>query len=85
MAVADVPEQLDGADESDPGTILAAAEDHALLMAALDAVPPACQTLLRLLIADPPLSYDDISAPSTCPREASGPPGSGASAACERP
>jgi RNA polymerase sigma factor (sigma-70 family) len=73
VAVADVPEPLDGAAQADPGTILVAAEDHALLMAALDAVPPPCQALLRLLIADPPLTYDDISAALDMPKGSIGP------------
>ena len=62
LAMADVPEQLDGARDADPGAVVLAAEDHELLMAALQDVSGPCQTLLRLLIADPPLSYDEISA-----------------------
>jgi hypothetical protein len=77
VVMADVPEDLGGAAEADPGVVVTAAEDHALLTAALEAVSAPCQALLRLLIADPPLSYDDISAVLDMPRAASAPPGSG--------
>jgi RNA polymerase sigma factor (sigma-70 family) len=73
LAMADVPEQLDGADDIDPGALLAAAEDRALLMAALDDIPLPCQTLLRLLMTDPPMSYDDISAVLDMPKGSIGP------------
>jgi RNA polymerase sigma factor (sigma-70 family) len=73
IAMAEVPEQLDGVKDTDPGTLLAAAEDRALLMAALDEVPLPCQALLRLLITDPPMSYDDISALLDMPKGSIGP------------
>jgi len=73
IAVADVPEQLDGAKDADPGAIVLAAEDHELLMAALADLSAPCQALLRLLIADPPLSYDDISAVLDMPKGSIGP------------
>ena len=41
---------------------LLAAERNAALREAFDALPPACQRLLALLIADPPVPYADISA-----------------------
>jgi len=50
-----------------------AAEDHAAFVAALQLVSPGCQTLLRLLTADPPLSYDDISALLDMPKGSIGP------------
>ena len=73
VVMADVPEDLGGAAEADPGVVVTAAEDHALLMAALEAVSAPCQALLRLLIADPPLSYDDISAVLDMPKGSIGP------------
>lgn len=73
LAMADVPEQLDGARDADPGAVVLAAEDHELLMAALQDVSGPCQTLLRLLIADPPLSYDEISAALDMPKGSIGP------------
>jgi RNA polymerase sigma factor (sigma-70 family) len=73
LAMADVPEQLDGARDADPGAVVLAAEDHELLMAALQDVSGPCQTLLRLLIADPPLSYDEISAVLDMPKGSIGP------------
>jgi RNA polymerase sigma factor (sigma-70 family) len=73
IPVADVPEQLDGATDADPGAILLTAEDHELLMVALAELSAPCQGLLRLLIADPPLSYDDISAVLDMPKGSIGP------------
>ena len=52
---------------------LLASEDHDMLLAALDEVPPRCQQLLRLLLADPPLSYDDVSATLEMPKGSIGP------------
>jgi RNA polymerase sigma factor (sigma-70 family) len=73
IAVADVPEQLDGATDADPGALVLAAEDHELLIAALAELSSPCQTLLRLLIADPPLSYDEISGVLDMPKGSIGP------------
>ena len=73
IAVADVPEQLDGATDADPGTLVLAAEDHELLIAALAELSAPCQALLRLLIADPPLSYDEISGVLDMPKGSIGP------------
>lgn len=73
IPVADTPEVVDVTAEADPGTIVVAAEDHELLMTALDGVSAPCQTLLRLLIADPPLSYDEISAVLDMPKGSIGP------------
>ena len=73
VAMADVPEDLAGASDADPGALVLAAEDHALLMAALEQVSAPCQALLRLLIADPPLSYDDISGVLDMPKGSIGP------------
>jgi RNA polymerase sigma factor (sigma-70 family) len=73
VAMADVPEQLDGARDADPGAVVVAAEDHELLMVALQDVSGPCQTLLRLLIADPPLTYDEISAVLDMPKGSIGP------------
>jgi RNA polymerase sigma factor (sigma-70 family) len=73
VVMADVPEDLGGAADADPGAVVTAAEDHALLMAALEAVSAPCQALLRLLIADPPLSYDDISGVLDMPKGSIGP------------
>ena len=42
-------------------------------MAALQDVSGPCQTLLRLLIADPPLSYDEISDVLDMPKGSIGP------------
>ncbi len=52
---------------------LLAAEQHEALVQALDLLPPRCQQLLRLMLADPPLSYDDISAVLDMPKGSIGP------------
>jgi RNA polymerase sigma factor (sigma-70 family) len=52
---------------------LLAEEDHEALLVALEQVPPRCQQLLRLLMADPPLSYDDVSATLDMPKGSIGP------------
>jgi DNA-directed RNA polymerase specialized sigma24 family protein len=45
---------------------------RALRLAFVD-IGPDCQQLLRLLVADPPLSYDEIAAATGRPRGALGP------------
>jgi DNA-directed RNA polymerase specialized sigma24 family protein len=50
-----------------------AAEDHELLMSALDGLSAPCQALLRLLISDPPLTYDEISVVLEMPKGSIGP------------
>ena len=49
-----------------------AAERHAALREAFGQLPPGCQQLLALLIADPPLPYAKISARLGVPVGASG-------------
>jgi RNA polymerase sigma factor (sigma-70 family) len=71
--MADPPEVSDVSAESDPGAKVVAREDHELLMAALDGVSGQCQQLLRLLIVDPPLSYDEISMVLDMPKGSIGP------------
>lgn len=73
VAMADVPEDLAGAADADPGAVVIATEDHAVLMTALEQVSAPCQALLRLLIADPPLSYDEVSAVLDMPKGSIGP------------
>jgi RNA polymerase sigma factor (sigma-70 family) len=43
-----------------PGDDLMAAEEHRAVLAAFAQLPESCQTLLRLLTADPPLDYRTI-------------------------
>lgn len=57
----------------DPSVDLVAAEDRGALLAALELAPPRCQQLLRLLIHDPPLHYDEISAALDMPKGSIGP------------
>jgi RNA polymerase sigma factor (sigma-70 family) len=54
----DIPDEHPDAAET--GVLLA--ERNAALRDAFDALPPRCQRLLALLIADPPVPYADISA-----------------------
>jgi RNA polymerase sigma factor (sigma-70 family) len=52
---------------------LVAADDRNALHAALARAPARCQELLRLLLCDPPLSYDDVSAILAMPKGSIGP------------
>jgi RNA polymerase sigma factor (sigma-70 family) len=47
---------------AEPGADLERTEEQAAVAAGLARLGPRCQELLRLLVADPPLSYDEISA-----------------------
>ncbi len=47
---------------SEPETALLRSEQHAQLWGAFNALDPSAQLLLRLLFADPPMSYRDIAA-----------------------
>jgi RNA polymerase sigma factor (sigma-70 family) len=73
MAMAEPPEVPDVSAEADPGSKVVATEEHELLMAALDGISGQCQQLLRLLLVDPPLSYDEISALLDMPKGSIGP------------
>jgi RNA polymerase sigma factor (sigma-70 family) len=58
---------IDEGNRADPKAVLAeeellAAERHAALRQALSDLPPGCRKLVALLIADPPVSYAEISA-----------------------
>jgi DNA-directed RNA polymerase specialized sigma24 family protein len=52
---------------------LLASERHAALRQALAGLPPSCQDLLALLVADPPLPYAQISAELGIPVGSIGP------------
>jgi RNA polymerase sigma factor (sigma-70 family) len=71
VVMADPPEATSGAPEVDRG--LLAATDAAVLMAALEQVRPRCQVLLRLMLTDPPLSYDEIAEILDMPKGSIGP------------
>jgi RNA polymerase sigma factor (sigma-70 family) len=72
VPVGDPPEVSDLSDR-ELDHALVAGEDHEALVAALERVPSRCQSLLRLLIADPPLSYDEISDVLDMPKGSIGP------------
>jgi len=72
-AMADPPEVPDVSADADPGTKVVASEEHQLLMVALDGISAQCQQLLRLLLVDPPLSYDEISSMLDMPKGSIGP------------
>ena len=61
--VADLGEPLDmaGASLPGPGEILERDENRAAVAAAFERLPDRCQRLLRLLVVDPPVSYEEIS------------------------
>ena len=67
-AMADPPELPDLSVDADPGTKVVAGEEHELLMVALGDISAQCQQLLRLLLVDPPLSYDEISSMLDMPK-----------------
>lgn len=56
-----------------PEAALVAAERHSAVWEAMAKLPPHCQRLLRLLMADPPPSYDEISAALDMPVGSIGP------------
>ena len=72
-AMAEPPEVPDVSADADPGTKVVAGEEHQLLMVALDGISGQCQQLLRLLLVDPPLSYDEISSLLDMPKGSIGP------------
>jgi RNA polymerase sigma factor (sigma-70 family) len=74
IVVDEVPE-LD-ADEFEESPALAAAitaDDRRAVAAALERVPDRCRQLLRLLVTDPPLSYDEIGSVLDMPKGSIGP------------
>jgi RNA polymerase sigma factor (sigma-70 family) len=72
ISTADPPEVVDP-DGGSHERRLVTAEDQQLLLAALERVPARCQALLRLMLADPPLSYDEISSILVMPKGSIGP------------
>jgi RNA polymerase sigma factor (sigma-70 family) len=72
VVMADPPEVPDVKAEALEGKLLADESRHELL-AALSRVPERCQTLLRLMLADPPLSYDEIADVLSMPKGSIGP------------
>jgi RNA polymerase sigma factor (sigma-70 family) len=67
------PERAALGSYDDPDERLAAADDRARLYAALERLSSACQRLLRVLLTDPPLSYDDVAAVLEMPKGSIGP------------
>ncbi|MGH9283589.1 MAG: RNA polymerase sigma factor, partial [Acidimicrobiales bacterium] len=74
-----VPTHLDGEDDALPAegpevdTALLAGECHEELWQAFATISARCQLLLRLLIADPPLTYEEIGATLDMPVGSIGP------------
>jgi RNA polymerase sigma factor (sigma-70 family) len=59
-----LPERFEPMDRSDAGVVddrLLRAERQAAMRAAFADLPPRCQQLLRLLMSDPPVPYEEIS------------------------
>jgi RNA polymerase sigma factor (sigma-70 family) len=73
VATAEVPE-VEVPDEAD-GVVaaLAAADDRTKVVAALERIPDRCRELLRLMVAEPPLTYDEIAGVLGVPRGWIGP------------
>ena len=57
----------------EPGARLLDAERDAVLWSAFEQLPDRCRTLLRVLMADPPPSYDEVSAALDMPIGSIGP------------
>ena len=83
---ADVPEIESPDDAETLVQALATADDRRAVLSALEAIPFRCQELLRLIAAEPPLTYDEIAAAMEVPtgvdrshpREVPQPPAPGA-------
>ena len=74
VAVDEVPEIDVGLQDDAPGLTAAIADDdRRAVAAALDQIPARCQRLLRMLVADPPLSYDEIGDLLEMPKGSIGP------------
>jgi RNA polymerase sigma factor (sigma-70 family) len=71
VAMADPPEA--SADDPPVDRALLASADAEVLLGALEQVRPRCQALLRLMLTDPPLSYDEIAEILDMPKGSIGP------------
>lgn len=59
--------------EQDPEVHTLAAEFHGMVWRCVDGLPERCRTLLRVLLADPPVSYQKVSAALSMPIGSIGP------------
>jgi RNA polymerase sigma factor (sigma-70 family) len=59
--------------EPEPAALLLATERTAALWRAVDALPERCRTLIRVLMADPPPSYEEVAAALGMPIGSIGP------------
>ncbi len=73
VVTAEVPEVAAPDDADTIVEALAVAEDRGAVLLALGRIPARCQELLRLMAAEPALSYDDIAASMDVPRGWIGP------------
>ncbi|MGD9704328.1 MAG: RNA polymerase sigma factor [Acidimicrobiia bacterium] len=74
VVVDEVPEIDADEYEESPGLSAAiAADDRRAVAAALELVPERCRQLLRMLVTDPPLSYDEIGGVLDMPKGSIGP------------
>lgn len=73
VLVADVPELVDDDPDTDVAAAVLAGERRDIALAALAAAPPRCQELLRLLLVEPALSYDEIALILDIPKGSIGP------------
>ena len=73
IPTADVPEVAAPDDADVLVDTLQRAEQRDAVLAALNVLPPRCQELLRLLAAEPPLSYDEVADVLDIPKGSIGP------------
>ena len=74
VAMDEVPEADPGQQDDSPGLTSAIADDdRRAVAAALEHIPHRCQRLLRMLVADPPLTYDEIGDLLEMPKGSIGP------------
>jgi len=73
VVTAEVPEVAAADDADQVVAALGAADDRSAVLRALERIPARCQELLRLLAAEPALSYDEIAATMGVPRGWVGP------------
>jgi RNA polymerase sigma factor (sigma-70 family) len=73
VVTADVPEVVVADEAETIVAALVAADDRDAVLVALEWIPPRCRELLRLMVAEPPPTYDDIAAMLGVPRGWIGP------------
>jgi len=74
IAMEELPETVPSDQADGPGVVAVIASDDVRAVGeALQQIPERCRRLLRLLVAEPPVSYDDISVLMEMPKGSIGP------------